>query len=75
MYDTDPALSVRRALIIVTIFGVNMAPKTLVVPYYPLPSYELRTEMVKAGFKANIFRAMEEKAVNWKYDVVVGQKL
>jgi SAM-dependent methyltransferase len=77
MYDTDPSFSraVRRALIILTIYGENMAPRTLVVPYYPLPSYELKTEMIKAGFKATIFPALEGPTGNWKYDVVVGQKL
>jgi len=76
MYDTDPSFSVhvRRALILVTIYGENLAPKTLVVPYYPLPARLLQEQMTQAGFRTRIIPAMTREAANWKYDVVVGQK-
>lgn len=76
-YDTDPAFSsfVRRALIIITIYGENLAPKTLVVPYYPLPARLLHDQMTQAGFRTRTILAMTGEAANWKYDVVVGQKV
>ena len=76
MYDTDPAFSsfVRRALIIITIYGENLAPKTLVIPYYPLPARLLHDQMTQAGFETKTIPAMTGEAANWKYDVVVGQK-
>jgi SAM-dependent methyltransferase len=76
MYDTDPSFSkeVRRALIILTIYGEKFSPRTLVIPYYPLPSIELKKEMEKANFETKIHYAMKEFAINWKYDIVVGKK-
>ena len=76
VYDIDPSFNpaIRRALIIITIFGENLALRTLVVPYYPLPASILKNEMGKVGFKPTIFPAFEGLARDWKYDIVVGQK-
>jgi SAM-dependent methyltransferase len=76
MYGFDPAFSnrVRRALILITIFGSQLAPRTLVVPYYPLPAELLKEQMITAGFRAAIYPALQDLNVNWKYDFVVGRK-
>lgn len=75
-YDFDPAFKEKtnRALIVVTIHGEKFSPKTLVVPYYPLPAQLLAQRMLTAEFSTTVFRALEGMAVNWKYDIVVGKK-
>ena len=74
MYDTDPAFepSVRRALIVLTVYGKNLPPRIYVIPYYPLPARVLRAEMEKTKFTAVVYDALTRLASNWKYDIVVG---
>ena len=76
MYDTDPSVvpPVRRALIVITIYGEKLTPRTLVVPYYPLPANVLAEEMRSAGFIPTPFPAFEKFTEKWKYDIVVGLK-
>jgi SAM-dependent methyltransferase len=76
LYDDDPAFGtgVRRALIVVTIYGGAVTPRVLVVPYYPLPARLLEKQMITCGFLTATHPALEKLAVNWKYDVVIGQK-
>jgi SAM-dependent methyltransferase len=76
LYDDDPSFGppVRRALIVVTIYGEAVTPRTLVIPYYPLPARDLSTRMQEAGFTASVTPAYERLAVNWKYDIVVARK-
>jgi hypothetical protein len=75
-YDIDPSFSekVSRALIVITIYGGKLSPRTLVIPYYPLPAKVLIDQMNDTGFKSTLFPAHEDLAINWKYDIVVGQK-
>jgi len=76
LHDRDPSFNdvVMRSLIVVTIFGDNLSPRTLVVPYYPLPAKILGTKMTEAGFVSTQQPAKTGMAINWKYDIVVGQK-
>lgn len=76
MYDSDPAFTpaVRRALIIITIYGSQLVPRTLVVPYYPLPAMLLKDQMNKVGYLTKVHHAKQGLNVDWKYDVVIGQK-
>ena len=77
MYDNDPAFNhkhVRRALIVLTIYGPSVTPRVLVIPYYPLPSTKLREKMREVMLTTSIIPAMERLVANWKYDFVIGQK-
>lgn len=75
-YDVDPSFSsnVPRALIVLTVYGNNLSPRTALIPYYPLPAIELEKRMQAAGFLTTFYPAMAELAQNWKYDIVVGRK-
>lgn len=75
-YDYDPSFGekVRRALIVLTIYGTRFSPRVFVIPYYPLPAQTLQEEMGKVGLTTSILEAMKDIVANWKYDVVVGRK-
>ncbi len=76
-HDVDHSFTrpVNRALIVLTVYGAKVTPETLVVPYYPLPSTLLQEQMEFARFATKIFPAKEGLTKDWKYDIVVGQKL
>ena len=77
MYDNDPSFidPVRRALIVVTIYGESINPRAHVIPYYPLTASVLKREVKKAGFiSVRILPAMGNLSKDWKYDFVVGRK-
>ncbi|MFH0983082.1 MAG: DUF4062 domain-containing protein [Planctomycetota bacterium] len=76
MYDLDPSFDtpVHRALIVITIFSKKLVPRSLVVPYYPLPAKILEAQLELSGFKAKTYPAYEKLNVKWKYDFVVGRK-
>ena len=75
-YDISPAFEkkVQRAFIILSIFGKNSLIDTMVIPYYPLPARILKTKMEEIGLKTKVFSGFKEPLLNWKYDIVVGQK-
>lgn len=76
LYDTDPSFGekVRRALIVLTVHGHHFSPRVHVIPYYPLPSYELADHMKQVGFGTTIFPANKDITANWRYDIVAGKK-
>ena len=76
VHDSDPSFGpvVQRALIVITIYGQKLSPRTLVVPYYPLPGRLLQAQMAEAGFHARRYPALRDPNANWKYDFVVGRK-
>jgi SAM-dependent methyltransferase len=71
-YDIDPYFKICRALIVVTMYGNEVAPRTMVLPYYPLPAKSLEQNMKDTGFVTTVFPA-KEGTINWSYDFVVGQ--
>jgi SAM-dependent methyltransferase len=76
LYDNDPSFGriVRRALIVLTIYGQMVTPRVLVIPYYPLPAHELKDHMTKTGFAGVVLPAMKDLLSNWRYDIVIGKK-
>jgi SAM-dependent methyltransferase len=74
-YDIDPSFSrkICRALLTVTRYGNGEAPRTMVLPYYPLPAKVLEGYMKKMKLVTRIFSA-KAPPTNWTYDFVVGQK-
>ena len=73
-HDVDPAFgeNVRRTLIILTIYGEQIPPRVIALPYYPLPADVLVDQMKNAGFTTSVHPAYQDLCINWKYDVVVG---
>ena len=73
-HDVDPAFgeNVRRTLIILTIYGEQIPPRVIALPYYPLPADILVNQMREAGFTTSVHPAYQDLCINWKYDVVVG---
>ena len=73
-HDVDPAFgeNVRRTLIILTIYGEQIPPRVIALPYYPLPADILVNQMRAAGFTTSVHPAYQDLCINWKYDVVVG---
>lgn len=72
-YDIDPAFKLCRALIAITRYGEGQTPRTMVMPYYPLPAEELEARMKQLEFRTSVFPAMNPPT-NWSYDFVIGQK-
>jgi len=73
-HDIDRAFGppVERSIIVVTVCGEKVAPRTFAIPYYPLPSQVLKKYMSDAGFDVDIIPAAPPDR---KYDVVVGKKV
>lgn len=71
-YDVDPAFDVCRALMIVTLHGSGVAPRTEVVPYYPLPATKLMALLQASGLATTLHEAGAPPI--WPYDCVVAQK-
>jgi len=74
-HDVDPAFGekVRRTLIVLTIYGKQIPPRVIALPYYPLPADILIQQMRSAGFVASYHPAFQDLCLHWKYDVVVGK--
>lgn len=75
-YDVDRSFGqeIDRAMIVLTIFGGMLFPRTFVIPYYPLPANTLERYMTAAGFRTRIFPASEELDAEYRYDIVIGRK-
>ncbi len=75
-YDVDPSFSNKlcRALVVITRYGKDETPGTMVLPYYPLPAEVLEGHMKRVKFVTTLFPA-KQMPTNWSYDFVVGQKL
>jgi SAM-dependent methyltransferase len=72
-YDVDPCFKKCRALLVITMYGSEIAPRTMLLPYYPLPANVLEENMKREGFATLLYPA-KESPINWSYDFVVGQK-
>jgi SAM-dependent methyltransferase len=77
-YDIDPSFSVPvcRALVVVTRYGPDVTPRTMVWPYYPLPAKILAAHMETVGFEEIEIRhaRKDEPLQNYSYDFVIGRK-
>jgi len=75
-YDIDRSFgaALNRALIVLTVYGGTIFPRTFVIPYYPLPVNILEAFMHKAGFSTKIFHATDDPETEYRYDLIVGQK-
>jgi SAM-dependent methyltransferase len=76
-HDMDYAFGtpVERTLIVVTICGEKVPPRTFTIPYYPLPATVLVAWMRDAGFEPSVYDADPTLKPQRKYDVVVAKKL
>jgi SAM-dependent methyltransferase len=74
-HDIDPSFgeNVRRTLIVLTIYGEQIPPRVIALPYYPLPADVLIEQMKTAGFTTVVYPAFQDLCLHWKYDVVVGR--
>ena len=75
-YDVDESFGeeLNRALIVLTVSGASISPKTYVIPYYPLPASVLEKHMDEAGFDVRTFPAPEDPKSKYRYDLVVGMR-
>jgi SAM-dependent methyltransferase len=74
-YDVDPSFSRKmcRAHIVITRYGKEETPRTMVLTYYPLPAEVLESHMKKLNFHTSVIPA-RTSPTNWNYDIVIGQK-
>jgi SAM-dependent methyltransferase len=76
-YDIDPSFSepVCRALVVVSRYGSDVSPRTMIWPYYPLPAQILAAQMKEAGFNTEVRYARRDDPLNgYSYDFAIGQK-